>query len=99
MGRLYQLIQDHMDSVGYKVSVRQVALKLGVSPTTVSNWRNIKELPKAEHLEAVSRLTGVPIKDVFYAAGVDAGYIVEKVVTAEELAEIEGGGEDDPVAN
>lgn len=78
MGRLYDIIQAHIDEQApYKPSVRQVAVQLGVSPTTVANWRNIKELPKAEHLEAISRVTGVPVREVFYAAGVDAGYIIE----------------------
>lgn len=79
MGRLYDIIQAHIDAQApYKPSVRQVAIQLGVSPTTVANWRNPKELPRAEHLEAIARVTGVPVREVFYAAGVDAGYIVEQ---------------------
>ena len=81
MGRLYDIIQAHIDAQQpYAPSVRKVAKQLGVSPTTVSNWRSIKELPKAEHLEAIARVTGVPVREVFYAAGVDAGYIIEVVV-------------------
>lgn len=78
MGRLYDIIQDHIDAQApYKPSVRQVAAQLGVSPTTVANWRHIKELPRVEHLESVARLTGVPFNDVSRAAMFDAGYLVE----------------------
>ncbi|MFL6024585.1 MAG: hypothetical protein ACJ72O_14700 [Marmoricola sp.] len=80
MGRLYDLIQAHIDAQPYPTSVRQIAVALEVSPTTVANWRNIKELPRKEHLEAVARVTGVPYADVFYAAAVDSGYVIETVV-------------------
>lgn len=76
MGRLYDIIQAHIDAQApYKPSVRQVAIQLGVSPTTVANWRNPTRLPQAEHLEAIARLTGVPVRDVFQAAGIDTGYL------------------------
>lgn len=74
MGRLYDIIQTYIDEQTYPPSIRQLAAVLGVSPTTVTNWRNIKDLPKAEHLEAVARITGVPLDDVFDAAAIDAGY-------------------------
>lgn len=87
MGRLYDIIQDHIDAQApYKPSVRQVAAQLGVSPTTVANWRHIKELPKVEHLEAVARLTGVPFNSVSRAAMWDAGYLVEIETTTDETA-------------
>jgi transcriptional regulator with XRE-family HTH domain len=74
MGRLYDIIQNYIDHQKYPPSVRQLAVDLGVSPTTVRNWRNPKDLPKAKHLEAVARVTGVPLDDVFDAAAFDAGY-------------------------
>lgn len=83
MGKLYDIIQAHIDAQPYGTSVRKVAEAIGVSPTTVANWRNPKELPKKEHLEAIARVTGVPARDVFYAAGVDTGYIVETIVEGE----------------
>ncbi len=82
MGRLHDIIQAHIDAQPYGTSVRKVAEAIGVSPTTVGNWRNPKELPRKEHLEAIARVTGRPYDDVFYAAGVDAGYIIETVVDA-----------------
>ena len=80
MGRLYDIIQAHIDAQPYGTSVRKVAEAIGVSPTTVANWREPKQLPKKEHLEAIARVTGTPLRDVFYAAGVDTGYIIEPVV-------------------
>lgn len=77
MGRLYDIIQAHIDAQQHGTSVRKVALAIGVSPTTVSNWRNITELPSRENLEAIARVTGAKYDDVFYAASVDAGYIIE----------------------
>lgn len=91
MGRLYDIIQAHIDAQKYPPSIRQLALELGVSPTTVANWRSIKKLPGAEHLEAIARVTGTPVRDVFYAAGVDAGYIVETGQADEPVVDLAEG--------
>lgn len=80
MGRLYDIIQAHIDAQQFGASVRKVALAIGVSPTTVSNWRNITELPSRENLEAIARVTGVKYEEVFLAASIDAGYIKEPSV-------------------
>lgn len=75
MGRFYDLIQAHMDAQPYGVSQRQVAGKLNVSPTTLTNWREPKKLLAKEHLEAVARLTGVPYQRVLDALLEDIGYL------------------------
>lgn len=78
MGRLYDIIQAHIDAQApYPPSVRQVAIQLGVSPTTVANWRDIKRIPDTPHLEAIARLTGTPLRTVFNAAAFDAGLPVD----------------------
>jgi len=41
-----------------------VALKLGVSEVTVSNWVKGKNEPSKKHLEKLSLLLGVPLKDL-----------------------------------
>lgn len=74
MGKLYDIIQAHIDAQPYEVSVRQVARALGVTPTTVKNWREPRELLKKEHLEAIARVTGTPYRDVLAALLVDIGY-------------------------
>ena len=89
MGRLYDIIQAHIDAQQHGTSVRKVALAIGVSPTTVSNWRNITELPSRENLEAIARVTGSTYEEVFYAANLDAGYIVETDATLAGRAENE----------
>lgn len=75
MGRLWDIIQQHIDGEQYPPSQRQVAKKLDVSPTTLGNWRAPKDLPEFEHLEAISRLTRVPYRDVLDAALADTGYL------------------------
>lgn len=75
MGQLYDLIQQHIDSQGYEVSVAQVARKIGVSRQTVLNWREPTKLPDREHLQAVARVTGVPYQRVLDAVLDDIGYL------------------------
>lgn len=77
MGQLYNLIQEHMDSQPYGVSKRQVAGRLGVSPTTLDNWRTPTKLIEREHLKAISSLTGVPYLRVLDALLADIGYLNE----------------------
>lgn len=78
MGRLYGLIQEHIDSQPYEVSVRQVAKNIGVTQTTLANWRNPKQLIALEHLEAIARVTGTPYIRVLDALLEDIGYIPKR---------------------
>lgn len=75
MGRLYQLIQDHMDKQPYEVRPADVARKLGVSKQTVSNWQEPTSLIRRDHLIAISNLTGVPYLRVLDALLEDIGYL------------------------
>ncbi|WP_166133540.1 helix-turn-helix domain-containing protein [Nocardioides ochotonae] len=77
MGKLYDLIQAHIDAQPYTVSERQVARKLGVTQTTLGNWRAPKRLIAKEHLVAISRLTGVRYSGVLDALLDDIGYLTE----------------------
>lgn len=74
MGRLWDIVQRHIDSAPYPPSERQVAAKLGVSPTTLANWREPKKLPSRENLEAIAALAGVRYSVVLDAALYDTGY-------------------------
>ena len=78
MGRFYDIIQSHIDSQPYGVSKRQIARKLEVSPTTLNNWQDPKDLIEKRHIQAVSRLTGVPYSRVLDALLVDIGYLREE---------------------
>lgn len=81
MGRLWDIVQKHIDSAPYPPSERQVAAKLGVSPTTLANWREPKKLPSRENLEAIAELAGVRYSVVLDAALYDTGYHEGTVVT------------------
>lgn len=74
MGKLYDIIQTHIDAQPYEVSVRQVAKALGVTPTTVANWREPTQLVRKDHLEAIARVTGTPYREVLAALLADIGY-------------------------
>lgn len=74
MGRLWDIVQRHIDEAPYPPSERQVAAKLGVSPTTLANWREPRKLPSRENLEAIAALAGVRYSVVLDAALYDTGY-------------------------
>lgn len=74
MGKFWDLIQQHMDDQRYTPSERKVAKQLGVTPSTLSNWRDVKQLITAEHIQAVAELTGAPYGKVLDALLEDIGY-------------------------
>lgn len=79
MGKIWELLQRHIDSAPYPPSERAVAHKLGVSPTTMGNWRDPKKLPSRENLQAIADLVGVRYSVVLDAALHDTGYHEESV--------------------
>jgi transcriptional regulator with XRE-family HTH domain len=85
MGKLYDLIQEHIDSQGYEVTPAQVARKIGVSRQTVLNWREPAKLPMREHLQAIARVTGVPYQRVLDAVLDDIGYLHPRVESDEGM--------------
>lgn len=74
MGLLWEIVQAHIDSSPYPPSYRQVARRLGVTPTTLTNWRDPQDLPRQANLRALATLTGTPYDEVLRAALVDTGY-------------------------
>lgn len=77
-GRLWAILQAHVDSQVYPPSRRQLARKLGVAPQTLNNWYNgLRSMPEVEHVRAIADLTGTPYRDVIAAALADAGYEIE----------------------
>ena len=77
MGKFYDLIQQHIDAQPYQVSDRQIAQRLGVTQTTLSNWREPKKLIAKKHIVAVSRLAGVRYSQALDALLEDIGYLTE----------------------
>lgn len=78
MGKLFDIIQAHMDLQPYGASQSAVAKALGVSRTTIGNWRNPTKLIDREHLVRISEVTGTPYQVVLSALLYDIGYINEK---------------------
>lgn len=81
MGMLWDLIQKHIDDAPYPPSGRQLAARLGVAPNTFNKWRDLKQLPSKENLQAIADLVGVRYSVVLDAALHDTGYHESKVVT------------------
>ena len=77
MGRLYDLIQEHIDAQQYPPSEAQVARQLGVTQTTLSNWREPKRLIAKKHLLAIARVTRNPYNRVLDALLDDIDYLRE----------------------
>ena len=75
MGRLWELVEEHRTGQDYPTSVRQVALKLDVSPTTVTNWKNPKELPSRRNLESLAKLLDRPYLEILTIALADTRYL------------------------
>ena len=74
MGKLYDLIQEHIDAQTYPPTERQVAKQIGVTQTTLSNWREPRRLIAKEHLLAIARVTRNPYARVLDALLEDIGY-------------------------
>lgn len=74
MGMLWDLIQKHIDDAPYPPSGRQLAARLGVAPNTFNKWRDLKQLPSKENLQAIADLVGVRYSVVLDAALYDTGY-------------------------
>lgn len=75
MGRLFDILQAHVDAQPYEVSWADVARKIGVSRQTVLNWREPNRLIQREHLRRISEVTGVPYLRVLDALLKDIGYL------------------------
>lgn len=75
-GRLAALIEDHLRKSGK--SEAELALDVGVSAKMINEWRTeaLDELPEKDSLSSLAAALGNP-RAVLYAAGVDAGYIIE----------------------
>lgn len=81
MGKLWDILQHHIDTAPYPPSERTVAGRLGVSPTTLGHWRDPKRLPSRENLQAIADLAGVRYSVVLEAALYDTGYHEGATVT------------------
>lgn len=76
---LGRIIQEHLDANLYQPSQRQLADRIGISPTQLGTWRKggLRRLPDRQHLESAARVLEVPYRRVLMAALVDSGYWIE----------------------
>jgi transcriptional regulator with XRE-family HTH domain len=75
VGRLHDLLAEHLDAQPYPVSQRQLAHRLGVAPSTIDNWRRPRELVAKEHLVRIAEVTGLGYTEVLEALLHDIGYL------------------------
>lgn len=87
MSRLIDLIDDLRARQGGR-SEASIAREVGVRPQVINSWRNrgLTELPNKETLRKLAVVLGVSDKVVFYAAGVDTGYIIERTIESSDTA-------------
>jgi transcriptional regulator with XRE-family HTH domain len=85
MSRLVGLIDDYKDRHG-QPSDASIARAIGIAPQTLNSWRKrgIRELPAPDTLRRLASFIGVAEQVTFYAAGVDAGYIIEPEVPPDD---------------
>lgn len=85
-GHLWGLVQAYIDRQPYPPSVRQIAGRIEVAPTTLTNWgSSLTKMPSRRTLVAFADLAGLPYERVLDAALRDAGYLPE--AAAREAAE------------
>ena len=87
-GRLWELIQSWMDSMAYPPSQRRLASRLGVSPTTVSDWKYGTGFPSPAKLHDLAAEIGVPYERVLDAVLRDRGYRDDPPTTHRERGEV-----------
>jgi transcriptional regulator with XRE-family HTH domain len=73
-GHLWTVVQEWLDSLTYPPSQRKLAARLGVSPTTVSDWKYGEGWPSPGHLTRLAEEIGVPYERVLDAVLKDRGY-------------------------
>lgn len=75
LGAFWELIDEHLGRMEFPPSKRRLALRLDVSPQTITNWQHgLTELPKRENIEAVASFLGKSYGEVLQAALSDTGY-------------------------
>ena len=88
-GHLWVIIQSHIDAQPYHVSHRQIARAVGVSSSSLSNWKYATGtgLPSLKNLHAIAEVTGAPYRRVLDAALIAAGYEAPPVTPDRETSE------------
>jgi len=62
---------DVLNAATTELSDNKLSKKLGISRTTVSNWRNCGNIPHDDILDQLAEISGLPIEQVYFAAYAD----------------------------
>lgn len=73
-GALWDLIQMWMDSMPYPPSQRQLAQRLEVSPSALTDWKYGRGFPSPANVRKVAEELGTPYERVLDAVLKDRGY-------------------------
>lgn len=73
-GYLWAIVQEWMDSIPYPPSQRKLASRLGVSPSSISEWKYGRSFPDPGHVKLLAEELGVPYERVLDAVLRDQGY-------------------------
>lgn len=75
-GHLWAIIEEWMDSrgPGVRASQRELARAVGVSHSTITDWKYARSLPKVPDLKQLAAVLQVPYERVLNATLIDHGY-------------------------
>lgn len=71
----WKAIQAWIDAQPWGVSQRQLAAKLGVSPSLLTDWKLGRSMPQPHHVQAVAAVTGISDRALARTVMLDAGYV------------------------
>lgn len=107
VGAFWDIIQVELDKERFEVSDRKLALRLDVSPSTISNWKaGLNSLPSKKNLRAVADFLGKSYEEVLLVALGETGHaegtrLARRTTIADaverELTKRHRGGNDDDV--
>lgn len=72
---VWAVIQQWMDDQPFPPKPAQLAAKLKLSRSAVSQWKHGQSRPKPEHLRELARVMHVPYERLLTALMVDMGYL------------------------
>lgn len=98
MGELGQLIQEYIDRQEYAPSDAAIGRRLGVTRSTVGNWKRGEAMPKPDNLRDLATLLGISYTRVLDAALADSGYLPKERGGSGNAAP-NSQGSDDPAPN
>lgn len=75
---VWSLIQVWLDAQPFNVSQRQLAKKIGVSPTMLTYWKTSKGSPNPDDLNTLAEVTQIPKSALIRAMLLDQGYVADE---------------------